>query len=204
MRLSVVTAPEPVVTLEEAKQYLRVIGDHDDAYINRLIKSATEVLDGPTGILGRALGPQQWEATWDSFREWHVRGLRLPILPLISIDEIAYRTEASVAEYTEVIPASDFSVFDVGDTIAGGYVTSVAGWPSLVAFPDAVRIRFTVGYPSVVPEGGGDPVSTVPEPIKQAILCDVKIGYDKPTDKALDGLEKTYTRLISGFRKRRI
>jgi uncharacterized phiE125 gp8 family phage protein len=204
MRLSVVTAPEPIVTLAEAKQFLRVIGDHDDAYITRLIKAATEVLDGPTGILGRALGEQQWEATWDSFKGWHLRGLRLPIFPVISVDEIAYRSAADVAEYDTVIPAADYSVFGIGDAVVGSHITSVPGWPSIVEFPDAVRVRFTVGTQAVAPEGGGDPVSAVAEPVKQAILCDVKIGYEKPVDKALEALEKTHTRLISGFRKRRI
>lgn len=183
-----VTAPAPVVTLAEAKPYLSVIGGHDDALITRLIASATAVLDGPTGILGRALGLQ----VWDGFlTNWRHGPIHIPMSPLVSVDAIGYRTNVGLAE--TILPAQDFSVFAVGDYHAPGYVTSPAGWPSLAAtHADAVRIRFTAGW------------AAVPEPIKQAILVDVKIQYDKPTGDELRGLHDTYKRLISGFRKRRV
>ena len=57
MRVFVVTPPEPVVSIDEAKDHLRVDGDGEDALIEGLVAAATGHIDGPNGWLGRAIGP---------------------------------------------------------------------------------------------------------------------------------------------------
>lgn len=69
MRVSVITPPEPIISLVEAKRHLRVEHDSDDAYIEGLIAVATAWLDAPDGWLGRALGEQTLEARFPVCRE---------------------------------------------------------------------------------------------------------------------------------------
>lgn len=64
MRVTVITPPEPIVSLVEAKRHLRVEHNSDDAYIESLIAVATAWLDAPDGWLGRALGEQTLEAAF--------------------------------------------------------------------------------------------------------------------------------------------
>lgn len=66
MRVSVITPPEPIVSLDEAKRHLIVEGTDEarDAYIEALIAVATAWLDAPDGWLGRALGEQTLEAAF--------------------------------------------------------------------------------------------------------------------------------------------
>lgn len=79
----VVTPPEPIVTLAQAKQHLRVDDGPDDEYIEDLIAVATGWLDGPDGWLGRALGLQTIEVTMGACL-W-VADRRLPYPPLVEI-----------------------------------------------------------------------------------------------------------------------
>lgn len=66
MRVSVITQPAPIVSLDEAKWHLIVEGTDEarDAYIESLIAVATAWLDAPDGWLGRALGEQTLEAAF--------------------------------------------------------------------------------------------------------------------------------------------
>lgn len=64
MHITVITPPEPVITLEEAKTHLRLDDDDNDIYVSGLIEAATAWLDGPDGWLGRALGVQTLEGVF--------------------------------------------------------------------------------------------------------------------------------------------
>ncbi|APX83811.1 hypothetical protein BV511_03145 [Methylorubrum extorquens] len=64
MSVVVVTPPQEIVSLDEAKRHLRVEHAGDDAYIESLVAVATGWLDGPDGWLGRALGEQVLEAAF--------------------------------------------------------------------------------------------------------------------------------------------
>lgn len=83
MSIAVITPPKPIVSLQQAKQHLRVEDSGEDAYISGLIEAAIGHIDGPHGWLGLALGEQVIEATLCS-REWSCRR-RVPIGPLQEI-----------------------------------------------------------------------------------------------------------------------
>lgn len=83
MHALVVTPPQPIVSLVQAKQHLRVEHGHDDEYIADLVAVATSWLDAPDGWLGRALGLQTLEVVvpaclWPGDR-------RLPFPPLVEM-----------------------------------------------------------------------------------------------------------------------
>lgn len=84
MRAIVVTPPEAIVSVAQAKKHLRVEHDDDDGYITDLVAVATSWLDAPDGWLGRALGLQTLEVAvpaclWSGDR-------RLPFPPLVSVE----------------------------------------------------------------------------------------------------------------------
>lgn len=199
MRVIVITPPDPIVTWEEADAHLRLLGDETErVFVEGLIAAATAHLDGPSGWLGRALGPQTLEARFDSFwpdsRLWsgHVgcRPLRLPYPPLIDIVSVKYM-DATGTEQTVNSSAYEVRGQDVGAI----YGTS---WPAARWQPEAVRIRYRAGY-AEDPEA--DPlVPNVPPQIKAAILLMVGdmfrwretaqgiVAASTPTAQTLDNL----------------
>lgn len=156
----------PIITLDEAKRHLRITWDDEDDYILSLIAAAEALLDGDSGILGRAVLSQQWELSldrfppcWDNYIGKHERGhFRFPMLgptainiqlpPLISVDSVKY-DRAEDGEETDLI---GFRTLGVGDK-AGGFILPAISdwWPSTQEQPRSVRITFTAGYSAVPP-----------------------------------------------------
>lgn len=80
IRHELVTGPtDPVVPLSAIKQHLRVDHDDEDELIEAFTDAATQMLDGPSGILGIALAPQTWRAVFSEGEDVH-----LPLGPVIS------------------------------------------------------------------------------------------------------------------------
>lgn len=155
MRLEIVTAPavEPVL-LDEIKDEIRLETNLDDATIGRYLTTSTGLMDGPTGMLGRALITQDWRLTLDRF----VTPIEIPLPPLQSITTIKYDPPTG-AEVT--MPAADYRVFETDD---GASIRPAVGgsWPAILDAPDAVRVVFKAGY--------GDSWNDVPEAIRSAML----------------------------------
>ena len=87
MRVIVITPPAPIVTWEEADQHLRLDGDDEQRdMVERLVKAATQHIDGPDGWLGRALGLQTLEARMGGFCDL----IRLPCQPIVDIVSVHY------------------------------------------------------------------------------------------------------------------
>ena len=83
MGVRVITPPVPIVLPSDLSGGY---GD-DDALASSLIAAVTETIDGPTGWVGRALGPQTLE--W-SGRFWTCPWFTLPCRPVIGIDSVTY------------------------------------------------------------------------------------------------------------------
>lgn len=148
-RLKRLDAPTTtVVSLAEARDHLRVAHNLDDAYIERLIDTATAVIEGPTGA-GIALLPSRWMLTMD-----HLPGrIDIDLCPVMSVDRITLGGQ-------EVPPLS--------------YRVDLDGTPARVdiAFPSApralasVQVEFTAGY------------ETVPADLRHAILMLISLFYE--------------------------
>lgn len=169
--LKLVTPPaEPVVSLAEAKSHLRVFHDDEDAYIEALFSTATGLIDGADGWLGRAIGEQEWQFNLDRFpcsdEYGHAGRIYIPLAPLKSVDSVEF-----TASDGTVTNLSGFRTFGVGSTQPAYIVPAVGNsWPSVVREPESVRIKFTAGY------------ATVPPGIKHAILLMIGHWYEHRED----------------------
>lgn len=141
MRVVVVEAPQPVVTLDRAKQHLRVDGIDDDALIEGYIAAATGMIDGPTGWLGRTIGRQTLEA---AFAIVNCRRVTLPYPPVVRVDAVTLTREGIAMP----IAASRYSV--AGETVTFRDLVTAAD--------DMLTVRYQTGY------------EVVPPPIVAAIL----------------------------------
>lgn len=160
MALKIITPPtkEPV-SLQQAKNHLRVDFTDDDDLISSLISTAREYCEAQTH---KALAPTIFEYTLDAFP--FGAPIRIPRPPLVSVDSINYKDK----DGTETIMPSDSYIADVDDE-PGKLVPIDGQWPSFDPYPvNAVRIRYTAGYDE----------STLPKSIQQAMLILVAHWYE--------------------------
>ena len=130
-------APAALVTVEEARRHLRVDTTEDDDVITALIASATQYLDGYSGVLGRALVTQTWRQEFCGF----AGRMALPLGPATSI------TSSSYFDAANATAALDAAVFGLFADARGPYVGLKPDqvWPSSYSRPDAVSITYVVG-----------------------------------------------------------
>lgn len=162
-RLYLVTAPTDLpVTLQEAKDHLRVDGTADEVRIGRLISSAVTMLDAPTGLLGGCIVTQTWKMTLRAFPY----RIEVPLPPLQSVDSVKYIAADGTLT---TIDSANYQVAGLG-TRQKASIVPVWGysWPCAKSQPEAVVIQFTAGYA----------VADVPEPIKEAVLQLVEMRFD--------------------------
>jgi len=198
MRVIVVSPPAPVVTWAEADQHLRLDGDDEQRpMVERLVKAATQHIDGPDGWLGRALGLQTLEARLCGFGGGLIR---LPYPPVVDIVSVHYLDGAGLPV---LVDPDAYELF--GAELGNAWGKS---WPTPGAYrghAETVRIQYRAGY---AVDAEADPVvPNVPEPIKQAILLMVGDMY-RFTETASDmnvtptsiPMSTTVERLLSPYR----
>jgi len=135
-------AVEPLL-LADAKAHMRVDGNAEDDLTASLIAAARVAVESE---IRRVLISQKWRAIAD---DWPPTGLFLPVVPVISVQEVRAIDSEGVAS---IIAAEDYE-FDAAD----GSVRL------LIMAPQAERyeIDFTAGY--------GVSGASVPQPLRQAI-----------------------------------
>ena len=163
--LSLVDAPaEPAVTLADAKAFLHVWHDDDDAVIAQLIAAATDKLDGADGMLGRCILEQTWRMTLDCFPSG---AIRLPLPPFREVVSITYLDTNGVEQ---TLPGSAYRATH------GGVLSSTATWPDTAQISGAVSIIFTAG------------LDEAPASIKQVILALAFYWYENRGAAAIPAL----------------
>jgi uncharacterized phiE125 gp8 family phage protein len=159
--LTLASAPDALLTLEDVKQHCRVDGTADDVYLTSLIATATAALDGPNGMLGKAIVTQSW-----SLRRERLLGkerLQIPLLPFQSVTSLKYY-DADNAQQTATL--SDYIIFGNQER---GYIEPVTAWPAMYDRPDAVEMVFVSGYGTK---------ASVPSTIKHACKMLVAHWYE--------------------------
>lgn len=163
MGLIIATPPstEPV-SLAEAKRQCRVHTSDTtyDAEIQAYLNAAISHLDGPDGVLQRALEPQTWDLFLDEFSDT----IELPLRPVISVDTILYYDTDGIQQGVN----EDSYTVDLASESAWVVPNSDFSWPETQDSINAVQIRFTAGYEGELDSGSY--VSATPDAIRQAIL----------------------------------
>lgn len=116
-----------------------------DTIITACLETAQSHLDGPEGVLNRALLEQQWALDLDAFP---MSPLALPLAPVMSIDAVKYLDVAGDEQLLDpaVYVAHDgrFPSIELADGQC---------WPELARRSRCVSIEFTAGYePEAIPE----------------------------------------------------
>ncbi len=148
---------EPV-TLEEAKQHLRVVVLDDDELIARLIVAARQMIEGRTQ---RSLVPVEKTVALPAFCD----GVPLPGAPFTEVESVTY-TDVDGAQQT--LAPSVYEVYPYAEP-ARLHLAAGASWPATQPRRAAVVITYTVGY--AAPED-------VPAPLKQWMLLAIGAMYD--------------------------
>lgn len=140
--------PAPILDVNEAKRHLRIVHNREDELIADLIVTATEYLDGPSGVVGQCLGAQTWAYTTAGFSN----PLRLPIGPVSSVSSVTYLDPDG-----ETQSASGFYLH--ADAL-GPYLKLLpaSAWPATLDVDNAVTVTFVAGH------------AAVPRPIQSAAL----------------------------------
>lgn len=161
MALKLITAATTLaVSLVEAKAHLRVTDATDDTLITALITTATETAEQ---ITGRAIMPQTWELTLDTFPA----AFELTRIPAVSVTTIKYTDESGVLTTMD----SESYTVDIADDFGFAYVVPAyrTEWPTARDQINAVAVRFVAGYADA---------AAVPEPIKSWIKLQIGAMYE--------------------------
>jgi hypothetical protein len=200
--LRVVTPPGPIVTPSDFAGGTAA----DDARALAVIAAVTETIDGPTGWLGRALGPQ----TLDYSGWFGHRHIKLPCPPVITIEGVY------VADRDGIETIVDPDSYRLDDDCL--VVSEGASW----VWCEKHRIRYKAGYNGTSGAADGEvQTGDVPARVKQAIILasqhmlnvgtenlflrevdipDVETRQYTVTDQASALIEKTCDRLLGGLR----
>jgi uncharacterized phiE125 gp8 family phage protein len=170
---SIVTKPanEPV-SLTEVKAHLRIDTSDSDMQLMGHIVAARQLVEAH---LRRALITQTWNLKLD---EWPSNyRIDVPLLPLQSVSSITY---LNTSGDSTTLSTADYSVIGTGADNFGAIVPAFnTNWPETYYVPEAITVQFVAGY--------GSSHGEVPAPIRQAILFQVEILFDRHS-KVLQGL----------------
>lgn len=134
-RLSRFAAPSAVMTLAEAKEWLRVDDTAEDGVIQSLIEAATAKFDGPKGI-GVAVMQQTWNLTLDEFPACDIE---IPLGPVTAITHIKY------FDLTGTLQTLDSSNYRTNLGASPAMIEPVLYWPGTFLRRGAVEVRFVAG-----------------------------------------------------------
>jgi uncharacterized phiE125 gp8 family phage protein len=173
-------AAEPL-SLEEAKAFLRVEHDADDALIGALIKAARCAVEAATR---RALITQGWRIVLDA---WPESGRILsPVSPLRAVTAARMRD-------------ADGGAHDLG---LSAFILDTVSSPGVIAFDcglagpgqriAGIEIEITAGY--------GEASASVPEPLRQAMRLLIACHYEHRDRIEDDKLPDAVAALIAPYR----
>ncbi len=167
--LTMTGAPDPLVTTAEAKAHLEYADSDRDAYIGALCSAASEMLDGPHGMIGKAINEQTWTF---ALRTVPTGQIEIPIFPVKALQAVTYYNANNVSQ---VINVNQFRLVANEDY---AYLEPVAGftWPVLYDRADAVTFTVQLG------------MSAAPAGLKQAALLLVSHWFENReavSDKAM-------------------
>ncbi len=169
---------ESPVTLDDMKAHLREITDDNNTAIEFYIDAVVKQLDGPAGLLNRALITQTLEFRMNGFPHHRTHGstfrpgylaFDLPLPPMQSVTKIEYIDTNGT---TQTLATSVYRVLNATTPTRRGRIELAWGeaWPSVREIEQSVTVTFVAGY---------GVASDVPEFTKMLILTLVKEAFDR-------------------------
>jgi uncharacterized phiE125 gp8 family phage protein len=138
------------VSLDDAKQHLRVLNNEQDTYIAELVQKAGEYVESAAG---RTLVNRSWQLVLDGFGG----GVELLRPPVVEVTAVSYLDTTG----TEIaLPETEWR-------LAQGFVPKLVpavgkSFPTTAKEQDAVRVTYTAGF--------GVDAEAVPLQLRQAIV----------------------------------
>lgn len=162
------------ITLDEAREQMRIEHYDSDTIILRLIDAATAFVDAQ-GALGKAMITQTW-AQWVGQTPGTVA---LMLGPVQSVSAVKYY------DTDGVLQTDTLSNYQVTGTPNRTLIAPKSGfnWPTTQTRDDAIKIEYVVGY--------GNSASDVPDSIRHAMLMLVAHWYEIRENSTMDRLEST-------------
>ncbi len=154
------SGPAEPVTIQEAKDHLRVDGEDENPLIETIIKAARAWVEN---ICGRQLLQATWVYRLDAFPSSGT--ILLPISPVSSITTVNY-TDIAGAGQTAAGTVYDT---DLNSSVPRIFLKDGQSWPSTQAITNAVVVTLVAGY--------GDGRADVPDCARTAILMVVGTLY---------------------------
>jgi uncharacterized phiE125 gp8 family phage protein len=154
--IKLVTAPlsEPI-SVQEAKQFLRIDSEFEDALIAKIITSARILVEEYTK---RSLITQSWKISFNDFAPKNIRLVRGPVARVTSIIRIDDKNNS------QTIPAGNYSLSANNEyLVLNDYITG-----------RQVEINYITGY--------GTDGTNIPEPLKLAILTLTSRIYERKSE----------------------
>ncbi len=184
-----ITAPEEIITVEEAAEFIRAeFSASEETLIESLITASRLLCEE---YLFRRIGVQTIE-----LRDKGFPANNAPIIlpaPLISVTSIKY---LDTNNEEQELDEDDYVVSDS----APGMITPVNSWPDTSDAGDSLRVEFIAGYS----DPGESPMQSeaLPQTIKTAILmqlADIYENREAQVEKPLT-VNLTVERLLSPYR----
>lgn len=175
-RLERTGQPPLPVTVAQAKNEIRVDISDDDDLIERKIRAAMALIEGPNGA-GLALAEHEYKLYFDWFPAWIV----IPITPVLSVDSIEYVDADGV---TQTLAAAEYEV-DVKSEPARIRPASGKSWPSTDDVWNAVTVTFTAGYAKDDSQSPPDYTANVPVDLKQALFLILGHWYENREESVI-------------------
>ena len=162
MGLVMTAAPAvEAISVAEAKAYLRVDHEHEDALISSLIVTSRLQIEA---ALELALITQDWSMEIDA---WPDSGIvELPVRPVQLIDAVKVVTGSS-----GLVTLDDDSYVLDGTSNPARLQSHSGRWPMPGVVAQGIEIAFTAGF--------GDSADDVPASIKQALLLLISHWYEQ-------------------------
>jgi uncharacterized phiE125 gp8 family phage protein len=176
MSRKLVTAPaEEPISLDEAKNHLRIDTYPDDDLVTRQIKAARRWCEN---YQNRAYVTQTWTLYLDRFPRGNY--IEVPLPPLQSIASLSYKDENGDLQTvsfldpsgTALLSTDDYDI-DIASEPGRLVLKDGAAWPGTSRNTQSVQINFVAGYGAA---------ADVPEDIKTAIYLKLSDIYENRGD----------------------
>lgn len=175
MTLRLVEPPAgEIVTLAQAKTYLRKLSADDDSLVEELITAARQHVEGP-GMLNAVFAEQTWELVLDEFPTGEIA---IPLAPVQDIVFVNYYDEDGLLVAVDPLNYYLDAVSRPPWVLAQGDGFS---WPATLDAANSVIVRFVAGFPMGSESGTGLDdgfAANIPRNVKLAIKMLVQHWHD--------------------------